>query len=88
MMYQSPIELFNTDPMVETLKNETDALIVRAVAHADVKVDRDELIKALQYDREQYEKGFSDGVLYEQERLEGAIRKAIDALEKLAGMLS
>ena len=87
-MYQSPVELFTTDTMVETLKNETDALIVRAVAHADVKVDRDELIKALQYDREQYEKGFSDGVLYEQERLEGTIRKAIDALEKLAGMLS
>ena len=87
-MYQSPIELFRTDPMIETLKTETDEMIFRAVAHADVQVDRGELIKALQYDREQYEKGFSDGVLHEQDRLNDAIQKAIDALEELAGMLS
>lgn len=87
-MYQSPIELFYTEPIVETLKDETDALIVRSVVNADVQVDRDELIKALQYDRGQYEKGFSDGVLHEQERLEEAIRKAINALEELAGMLA
>lgn len=87
-MYQSPIELFKTDPIIETLKTETDEMISRAVAHADVQVDRDELIKALQYDRGQYEKGFSDGVLHEQGRLEEAIRRAIDALEELACMLS
>ena len=80
-MYQSPIELIRTDPFIETLKTETDEMIFRAVAHADVQVDRDELIKALQSDRGQYEKGYSDGVLHEQDRLQEAIRKAIDALE-------
>ena len=87
-MYKSPIELFRTDPMIETQKTETDEMIFRAVVHADVQVDRDELIKALQYDRGQYEKGFSDGVLHEQDRLNDVIQKAIDALEELAGMLS
>ena len=87
-MYQSPIALFKTDPIIETLKTETDEMIFRAVANADVQVDKDELIKALQYDRGQYEKGYSDGVLHEQERLEKAIHKAIDALEELACMLS
>ena len=86
-MYQSPITLFKTDPMIETLKNETDELVLRAVAHADVQVDRDELIKALQYDRGQYEKGFSDGVMYEQERLKSTIQNAIKALEELADMM-
>ena len=87
-MYQSPIKLVSTDPVIETIKTKTDEMIYRAVTHADVQVDRDELIKALQYDRGQYEKGFLDGVLHEQDRLQEAISKAIDALEELAGMLS
>ena len=87
-MYQSPIKLVSTDPVIETIKTKTDEMIYRAVTHADVQVDRDELIKALQYDRGQYEKGFLDGVLHEQDRLQVAISKAIDALEELAGMLS
>ena len=64
-MYQSPIELIKAGPFIETLKTETDEMIFRAVAHADVQVDRDELIKALNYDREQYQKGFHDGVMHE-----------------------
>lgn len=68
MSYQSPIELFMTDPFIETLKDETDALIVRAVANAHVEVDKEELIKALQYDRDQYLKGYTDGVLAERDK--------------------
>ena len=59
-MYQSPIKLVSTDPVIETIKTKTDEMIYRAVTHADVQVDRDELIKALQYDRGQYQKGYAD----------------------------
>lgn len=64
MSYESPIELFQTDPFVEQLRDETDNMILRAVVHADVNVDREELIKALEYDRGQYEKGYADGLAY------------------------
>lgn len=74
-MYQSPIELFTTNPMIEQLRNEADELVVRAVANADVKVDKEELIKALKYDREQYMKGFADGVVQERERWERKIKQ-------------
>ena len=68
MSYQSPIELFTTDPFIETLRDEADALVVRAVAHAHVEVDKEELIKALQYDRDQYLKGYTDGVMAERDK--------------------
>ena len=38
-----------------------DDMVFRAVAEVGIEVDRDELIKALAYDREQYRKGFVDG---------------------------
>ena len=63
-MYESPIMLLETDPLIQCVKNETDTMIIRGVARAGVHVDKDELIKALEYDRGQYEKGFRDGRMY------------------------
>lgn len=56
MMYKSPIEIF-TDEMRLCYDNN----IVEAVQRYDIQVDKDELLKALRYDRQQYEKGFADG---------------------------
>lgn len=63
-MYESPIMLFKTDPLIQCVKDETDTMILQGVARAGVHVDKDELIKALEYDRGQYEKGFHDGRMY------------------------
>ena len=63
-MYESPIILFKTDPLIQCVKNETDTMVIQGVARAGVHVDKDELIKALEYDRLQYEKGFHDGRMY------------------------
>ena len=71
-MYESPINIIH-GKMQMALENE----VFRAVQDVHVEVDRDELIKALQYDRGQYEKGFADG------RAVGAR----DALEKLRAKL-
>ena len=38
-----------------------DDMIFEAVAEVGIEVDRDKLIKALAYDRGQYEKGYGDG---------------------------
>lgn len=56
MMYKSPIEIISGG-----LHVDIDGEIIKAVHKYDIAVDKDELIRALRYDREQYEKGFRDG---------------------------
>lgn len=54
--YTSPIQLVLSDIQMKLEDN-----VCEAVQSVGVNVDKDELIKALQYDREQYSKGFTDG---------------------------
>ena len=62
-MYKSPIELVNSfTPM--TVQRYDDAIMTEVLAKVDVIVDKEELMKALQYDRNQYMKGYKDGVEY------------------------
>lgn len=59
MRYESPIELIVNRMRIESethLGNE----IVKAVQNVGVNVDKAELLKALAYDREQYQKGYKD----------------------------
>ena len=65
-MYESPIKLYEAMEMAK--ENE----IHKAIYKVGVTVDKDELIKALAYDRERYEKGFNDG--YAIGRENGAVR--------------
>ena len=55
-MYKSPIEL-----IIGKMQIQIDDDIYRAVQNVGINVDREELLKALEYDRGQYEKGFDDG---------------------------
>lgn len=55
-MYQSPISVFQYEMKV---KMEDDCL--KAVVHYGFHVEKEELVKALQYDRDQYQRGFEDG---------------------------
>lgn len=64
-MYDSPIHVDFTEPVIEKLKDEADEYILRACQKMVVSVDKDELVKALQYDRDQYLRGFTDGCLFE-----------------------
>lgn len=54
-MYESPITLINGELQL-SLENG----VYKAVRQTGVVVDKDELIKALKYDRGQYEKGYAD----------------------------
>jgi len=58
-MYESPIEVVFSDLVSDSVK-KTDEYIVACVQQVGVKVDKDELVKALEFDREQYEKGWND----------------------------
>lgn len=80
--YKPPIELKceKDIPIMEEFArkaaNDVDRFVVNGCVKVGVKVDRDELVKALQYDRGQYEKGYAEGVL-------SATPKWIDASKRL-----
>ena len=61
--YQSPIELFTTP--IEMISNDCEAqsekFVYEAIQKIGVNIDKDELIKALRYDRQQYEAGYAAG---------------------------
>lgn len=57
-MYKCPIEL---ELITTRIQAETENEIFKAVQKVGVNVDKDELVRALQYDREQYNKGYEDG---------------------------
>ena len=56
-MYESPIKII-TGKMVTQFDDE----IYSAVQNVGITVDREELLKALEYDRGQYEKGYNDAI--------------------------
>lgn len=61
-VYESPISVFksaHTEFIIDIENN-----VYKAIEQIGIDVDKDELIKALAYDRQQYEKGYRDGVLY------------------------
>jgi len=57
--YVSPISI-HIERYKEQLTAELQDQVVTAVARVGITVDKEELIKALAYDREQYERGFND----------------------------
>ena len=61
-MYESPISLSFTEPILQTIKDEQGKYVVQTVQRMGIHVNEEELVKALAYDRWQYEKGFSDGI--------------------------
>ena len=59
-MYQSPISIYET--AIQTIMEQRENAIFAKVQDAfDVQVDKKELIRALKYDRNQYEVGYRDG---------------------------
>lgn len=56
LSYESPIKIIH-----QGFETKLEGEVFKAILKYGVSVDKDELIKALQYDRNQYEKGFIDG---------------------------
>ena len=55
MSYESPIEI-----VYREMKNQLENDVCNLVQSYGIKVDKDELIKALEYDRNQYQQGYAD----------------------------
>lgn len=59
--YLSPINIWITETM-QDFHNNIEEQVYKEVINVGISVDKKELLKALEYDRNQYEKGFKDGV--------------------------
>ena len=57
MDYESPVQIY-----LSQMQGQLEEGIYNTVRSYGIDVDKDELIKALVYDRQQYVKGFKDGV--------------------------
>lgn len=71
-MFDSPIKI-----ITDRMRTEFEGQVLRAVQNVGVIVDKEELIKALQYDREQYEKGYFDGYARELEDIANQAQEEI-----------
>ena len=60
-MYESPYSVSITEKVTKEISEGIDAFVMKITAGANITVDRDELLKALAYDRGQYETGYGDG---------------------------
>lgn len=58
--YMSPVNIIHKH-MHDQINIQVEDNIMKAVMKCGIEVDKEELIKALQYDRQQYDKGFNDG---------------------------
>lgn len=54
-MYESPIDIIYSE-----MQTKLEGKVFKAVQNVGINVNKDELIKALSYDRHQYEKGYAD----------------------------
>ena len=62
--YEAPIEINIEEDFPDSgsmAVSEIENMICSAVLKVGITVDKEELIKALRYDRGQYEKGYADG---------------------------
>lgn len=55
MMYKSPIEI-----IYSSIEAQMENEIYKEVLKYGINVDKEELLKALKYDREQYQRGYQD----------------------------
>ena len=59
-MYKSPIEKICSELQTQ-MAQEDENMVMKAIRKVEVNVDKEELIKALRYDRNQYTKGYEEG---------------------------
>ena len=70
-MYKPPIEVF-----VGQLRSNQEDHIFEIIQDMNVSVDKEELIKARKYDRQQYEKGYQDGIKETVEALDAEVESS------------
>ena len=55
-MFENPVNVIYGE-----IQTQIEGDVFKAIQSVGIDVDKEELLKALQYDRNQYEKGYADG---------------------------
>ena len=76
--YESPIEMAVRKVSNDIREERDNAIIARISEEMAINIDKEELFKALAYDRDQYNKGYRDG------EIAGYAMGYKDALEKVS----
>lgn len=63
-MYENPINLIVNDINNRFVEERENKIMCEIQQQMHIDIDKDELVRALQYDRQQYEKGYLDGMHY------------------------
>ena len=79
--YESPIKIIQQQ-LHEQIQMDFENNIMKAVQSYAIDVNKEELLKALKYDREQYDKGFSDCKAIYEEKLECVLEELRNIAEK------
>ena len=69
--YESPINIFQQ--LQTAVTENVDKQVYTAIQQVGVVVNKDELIKAINYDRNQYEEGYKNGYMKAKEDLKTAL---------------
>ena len=83
-MYESPLEVMVKQVANQAARQLDDAIegeLQLALEEIAVNVNREELLRALQYDRDQYAKGYEDGKKELAARLKEKIDEIVEELE-------
>ena len=58
-MYECPIDVYVKE-IVNKMDSDLESEIYKAIMKVGINIDKEELIRAIQYDRDQYFKGYED----------------------------
>ena len=72
MSYQSPVEIVS-----QNIREKYEGDMMQIIHSYDIHVDKDERVKALAYDRDQYKKGFADGCRLSMDRIRSEVAAEI-----------
>lgn len=76
-MYESPINAI-VNEICSDLQKKEDEHIMKCVRNVGIDVNKKELVKALAYDRHQYDKGYNDGYIDGLNQISKDLRKVVE----------
>lgn len=79
--YESPITLL--EQVSKELNESIEEQVYTTIQDIGVAIDKEELIKALNYDRNQYEEGYKKGYMKAKEELKKQIECIIEHLNSI-----
>lgn len=77
-MYESPLDKIYGEIHEQIVKQDEENMMLTINQAVGYNVDKQELIKALQYDRNQYEKGYKDGKAEMHEKIDKAMSEILE----------